>query len=60
MASEILSVPEEKLFEVIKVIRAGLSHVSVSEETRIQLLKWCEEEEEYISSEEDRNGNNIL
>lgn len=48
MASEILSVPEEYLIEVIKVIRAGLKKVRISKETSIQLKKWCKEEEEYL------------
>jgi len=50
MAKEILSIPEDKLSEVIKVIREGLKHVIVSEETSQQLSKWCDEEEEHISS----------
>jgi len=56
MASEILAVPEEKLVEVIAVIRAGLLAVSladcVSDETREQLEKWCDTEEAYIRDEE--------
>lgn len=56
MASEILSVPEESLREVIAVIRAGLRAtkdcVDVSKDTRKQLKKWCDEEEEYLESNE--------
>ncbi len=51
MASEILSIPEENLLEVIQVIRTGLMHTRVSEETETQLLNWCAEEEEYITRE---------
>ena len=52
MAKEILAIPEENLFEAIAVIRAGLSHVLVSGETRELLLEWCAEEEEYITEDE--------
>jgi hypothetical protein len=50
MASEVLSVPEEKLGEVIKVIRAGLMtlDMDVSDDTFENLTKWCDEEEEYL------------
>lgn len=53
MASETLSVPEDHLAEVIKVIREGLKATandkSISMETREQLAKWCDEEEEYLN-----------
>lgn len=55
MAKEVLAVPEEHLEEVIKVIRAGLEHFyygprhpGVDPEVREQLLKWCDEEEQYL------------
>ena len=48
MAKEILAIPEESLTEVIKVIRNGLKHSLVSDETRHNLEQWCNEEEEYI------------
>lgn len=49
MARENLSVPEESLAEVIEVIRAGLEvAVEVSEDTRRNLLRWCDEEQEYL------------
>lgn len=48
MGSEILAVPEDYLEEVISVIRAGLNEVSVSEDVRYNLTKWCNEEEEYL------------
>ena len=52
MAKEILAVPEDHLAEVIAVIRAGLKATetdgSVSDVTREQLAKWCDEEEEYL------------
>lgn len=47
MASEILAVPEERVLEVIKVLRAGLHQVEVSEDTRNGIESWCEEYEEY-------------
>jgi len=53
MASEILTVPEDHLSEVIRVIRAGLEATKkdskISKTTRTQLAKWCDEEEEYLS-----------
>jgi hypothetical protein len=50
MASEILTVPEEHLRDVIKVVRTGLSHTkTVSKEVRDQLTKWCREEELYLN-----------
>lgn len=49
MAKEILVVSEDYLLEVIAVIRAGLDALAVvSDRTRIQLVKWCDEEEEYV------------
>lgn len=50
MASEILSVPEESLAEVITVIRAGLHTIGkvIKPETRDALVKWCNEEEQYL------------
>lgn len=49
MASEVLSVPEENLEEVIRVIRAGLKSTKVSKETRRNLTLWCDEEESYLN-----------
>jgi hypothetical protein len=48
MASEILTIPESRLAEVIAVIRAGLKETKVSPDTKRNLLKWCKEEEEYL------------
>ena len=48
MGREILSVSEERLDEVIAVIRAGLREVTVSERTRDLLETWCEEESAYL------------
>lgn len=50
MASEILSVPEEHLAEVIYVIRRGLlsTKKSLAQEVLVMLTKWCDEEEEYL------------
>ena len=54
MAKEILSIPEENLKEVIGVIRIGLGHIRfISEETRANLTKWCDEEEEYLQRDID-------
>jgi hypothetical protein len=57
MASEILAVPEEHLEEVIKIIRMGLEHFyygprhpGVHPDVREQLLKWCDDEEEYLKT----------
>lgn len=49
MAKEALYVPEERLAEVISVIRAGLEvSPDISEETAHNLSAWCEEEDEYL------------
>lgn len=51
MASEILSVPEAHLHEVIGVIRRGLKGAPrglVSRKARIALTQWCVEEEAYL------------
>lgn len=50
MASEILSVPEEHLEDVIHVIRRGLALTkkSIHKDVLKQLTKWCDEEEEYL------------
>jgi hypothetical protein len=48
MASEVLSIPEEHLGEVIKVIRAGLAHAEVSEAAEDALVDWCDDTERYL------------
>ncbi len=50
MANETLSVPEEKLWEVIQVIRAGLEAKvpTTSAETKKRLKQWCDDEEAYL------------
>lgn len=48
MASEIISVPDEDLREVIEVIRAGLFATSVSDTVRLNLTNYCDEFEEYL------------
>jgi hypothetical protein len=48
MASEILSVPEENLEDVIKVLREGLKHVKVKHEVATQLERWCDKEQHYL------------
>ena len=48
MAREILSVPEERLDEVIAVIRVGLRETKVSKCTRDLLETWCEDEDAYL------------
>lgn len=56
MATETLSVPEDNLHDVIKVIRVGLENIisvpfmdQISNETREQLTRWCDEEEAYLN-----------
>lgn len=50
MGREVLVVPEESLAEVISVIRAGLiSKPNISEDTRRNLMRWCDEMEEYLN-----------
>lgn len=48
MASEVLRVPEDALAEVIAVIRAGLGVVKVRRATKSALLRWCDEEQDYL------------
>jgi ATP sulfurylase len=50
MAKEILVVPEEHLQQVIDILRAGLLVVggAVRPEVKEQLIKWCDEEQEYL------------
>jgi hypothetical protein len=50
VANEILSVPEEKVGEVIRVIRAGLDTKPsrISKETIHRLHQWCKDEEKYL------------
>lgn len=50
MASEVLSVPEEHLADVIYVIRRGLlsTKKGIDKEVFQMLTKWCDEEEEYL------------
>jgi hypothetical protein len=53
MAREILAVPEQHLDEVIRLIRLGLCHSldypgHFSQEVREHLMRWCDEEEEYL------------
>ena len=57
---ETLSIPEEYLSEVIKVIRTGLKHTNVSGDVKYNLKKWCNEEEEYLNElkEEERSEKN--
>jgi hypothetical protein len=53
MGTERLSIPEERVAEVIKVIRAGRKATqkdpSISNETRRCLDTWCDEMDEYIN-----------
>lgn len=59
MSKEILVIPEDKLLETIKVLRAGLKATendkTISNETREQLTKWCDEENVYISMMRENN-----
>lgn len=50
MGQEMLVIPEEHIKEVTKVLRTGLRHTQVSEEVNEHLIKWCDEQEEYIAS----------
>lgn len=51
MASEILAVPEENLAEVVIIIRAGLNAEEVSPEVSERLGAWCDDIEEYLTSQ---------
>ena len=54
MASVTLTIPEENLLEVIKIIRAGLENSPKTKKIVVkQLSKWCVESEEYITSGND-------
>jgi len=57
MTSEILSIPEERLEEVIKVIITGLQApgLYISKETRRNLSKWCNEEMKYLERLKDES-----
>ena len=47
--TEVLAVPEENLRDVIRVIRSGLkSEKKLKADTRSNLIKWCNECEEYL------------
>jgi hypothetical protein len=51
MACENLCVPEEYLLEVVNVIRAGVEVIdNISEETEVQLERWCDKMERYMSN----------
>lgn len=53
MATEILSIPEEHLQDVIHVIRFGLIYApAVNPDVYKQLTKWCAEEEAYLKGGE--------
>lgn len=50
MSKVLLGIPEDYAGEVIKIIRAGLrSDEEVSDTTREQLAKWCDDTQEYIT-----------
>jgi hypothetical protein len=53
MASEILTVPEENLAEVITVLRTGLQFAKVSTAVREQLTRWCDDEADYLVRDEE-------
>ena len=67
MSKEILAIPEDKLREVIYVIRAGIKYSqaipldplvkleTISYETIESLTLWCDQEEEYLNMLEDKN-----
>jgi len=52
MGKQILAVPDRRLREVIKILRAGLSSCTdedVSAETREALDQWCRDHEAYLA-----------
>ena len=53
MATELLSVPEEHVPDVIAVIRAGLSLIEVPALVKEALNTWCDEHEAYIGGGDD-------
>jgi hypothetical protein len=57
MASEVLSVPEEHLEDVIYVIRRGLASTKKGIDKAVfeQLTKWCDEEAEYLKRMKDES-----
>lgn len=50
MATELLRVPEEHLWDVIGIIRAGLAHLPhpIHPDIREALEDWCDDEENYL------------
>lgn len=56
MGTEILSIPEEYLEDVTEVIRTGLSVTghNVHPEVKEQLTKWCDDNDEYLNGEEEK------
>lgn len=55
MASEVFSVPEDRLAEVIKIMRAGTEACwpELHADTIKNVLDWCDHEEEYLASLDD-------
>jgi hypothetical protein len=59
MTNEALIIPEERLQDVITIIRMGIGrywkvkHINISAETIEQLEKWCKEQEEYLQNNKD-------
>jgi len=48
MPSELLTVPEEHIEEMVRIIQAGMDSIEPSEDLRISLMEWCEEQEEFL------------
>jgi len=53
MAKEVLYIPEEKLKELVLIIRAGVFYckhynIRFSDDTLSYLKEWCDNEEEYL------------
>jgi hypothetical protein len=48
VAKEVLYVPEDYLKHVIEVIRTGLENEKVPADVSKGLIKWCNDEEEYL------------
>jgi len=54
MGTEILTIPEEHIEDVVNVIRTGLWHFGPeNEEVTEQLHKWCDEQIEYLNEKDE-------
>lgn len=58
MANETLTIPEERLADVILVIRCGLCYVdetAIHNDVTPKLLEWCAGQEEYLKQLAEEN-----